>query len=416
MPQTTITQSHPDWRSFSNKAAKGVLFTNFAYKQKDTEMQALADSLPEGYELLLMTDHLEDTKEASFRCVAFIKLETKEIIFATAGTRLGFDEKGYHDVMDDALLVSHEKPRKLNPAQILNDMILDSLGNAAKEYKFHYSGHSLGAAMAEMQAADMDIKLTKKGLKTGDKDQVTAITFENPGTKPIIEKMYKEAGLPKEHIKKLNFLEFNNRDNIINSLNKQTGHTYEIIPHSQKERNPTSTQMVFEVVAKYVSELNPLLGKVFSLLAPGGLDSQLIKEHALTNFNEVFVQKAGTVRPSGPIIPLEEAYSGIKPIEYDKKIAGKISETQKAKGSVGKAELSMTKLDPKTKTVDRTIFSKKELKYALGKLIEFGAKKIGDAIIEHLEKRYNQDKSKKETPELKLQSAREVVGQISLRQ
>jgi hypothetical protein len=68
-------------------------------------------------------------------------------------------------------LIAQKKPAKMNPAQILNDMILDSLGEQAKDYKFHYTGHSLGAAMAEMQAVDMDIKLQQKGLnKPGEKD------------------------------------------------------------------------------------------------------------------------------------------------------------------------------------------------------------------------------------------------------
>ena len=164
------------------------------------------------------------------------------------------------------------KPAKMNPAQILNDMILDSLGEKAKDYKFHYTGHSLDAAMAEMQAVDMDIKLQQTGLKNpNEKDQITAVTFENPGTKPIVEKMYREAGLPEDSVKKLNFCEFNNRKNIINTLNAQSGTEYTIVPHSQKERNPNFVQMMFEVIAKYASGLSPLIGKAFSLLSPGGI-------------------------------------------------------------------------------------------------------------------------------------------------
>ena len=219
-----VEESHPDWSAFSGKAEQAVVFSNFAYKQKDEEMQEMADQMPEGYEMFLMTDHVDDSKEASFRCVAFMNQNTKEIVFATAGSRFAMDKPGLSDMYDDALMVAHNKPRKMNPAQVLNDMILDSLGEEAVNYKFHYTGHSLGAAMAEMQAADMDIKLTQNGLKKeGSKDQISAVTFENPGTKPMIEKMYEEAGLPKENASKLNFCEFNNRKNIINSLNEQTG-------------------------------------------------------------------------------------------------------------------------------------------------------------------------------------------------
>ncbi len=361
-----ISEDHQDWRAFSNQAHNGVLFTNFAYKGTDEKMQEAAKQIPPGYEMFLMSDHVTDSNEASFRCVAFLNKETKEIVFATAGTRPHFNKKGRDDLYDDALLVAQSKPAKMNPAQILNDMILDSLGEQAKDYKFHYTGHSLGAAMAEMQAIDMDIKLQKRGLKNpGEKDQITAVTFENPGTKPIVEKMYKEAGLPENSAKKLNFCVFNNRKNIINSLNEQSGTVYTIIPHSQKERNPTLVQMVFEVVAKYASEITPLLGKVFSLLAPGGIGMELPSDHSLSNFNKVFVQKAGKVKDKeGNIISMQEAYTQIKPIEYEENLASKIKNLQQTEKTTGKVEFSMDKFDEATGKLDRITFSRAELEKA----------------------------------------------------
>ena len=361
-----ISEDHQDWRAFNNQAHNGVLFTNFAYKGTDEKMQEAAKMIPPGYEMFLMSDHVVDSNEASFRCVAFLNKETKEIVFATAGTRPHLNQKGLDDLYDDALLVAQSKPAKMNPAQILNDMILDSLGEQAKDYKFHYTGHSLGAAMAEMQAVDMDIKLQKKGLKNhGEKDQITAVTFENPGTKPIVEKMYKEAGLPENSAKKLNFCAFNNRKNIINSLNEQSGTVYTIIPHSQKERNPNLVQMVFEVIAKYASEITPLLGKAFSLLAPGGIGMELPSDHSLSNFNKVFVQKAGKVKDKeGNIISMQEAYSQIKPIEYEESLANKIKTLQHTEKTTGKIEFSMDKFDETTGKLDRVTFSRAELEKA----------------------------------------------------
>ena len=63
-----VKESHPDWSAFSGKAEQAVVFSNFVYKQKDEEMQEMADQMPEGYEMFLMTDHVDDNKEASFRC------------------------------------------------------------------------------------------------------------------------------------------------------------------------------------------------------------------------------------------------------------------------------------------------------------------------------------------------------------
>jgi hypothetical protein len=408
-----IKESHPDWKSFNKKAREAVFFSNYAYSEKDKEMQELADKMPKGYEMFLMTDHVDDSKEASFRCVAFMNQETKEIVFATAGTRIGSDvKKGLSDLYDDALMVAHNKPRKMNPAQVLNDMILDSLGDEAKNYKFHYTGHSLGAAMAEMQAADMDIKLTKKGLKSETiKNQISAVTFENPGTKPMIEKMYKEAGLPKENIEKLNFSEFNNRKNMINSLNEQTGKTYTIIPHSQKERNPTLTQMVFEYVAKIATEVSPLLGKAFGLLAPGGITDNLQSEHSLENFDEVFVQKEGKVKiKGGEIVSLEEAYSGVKPIEFDQKVTTTIREAKSKNGNIGKQNLSMNKMNFST-GLDRQVFSSEELKMATKKELKMEPKKT--IIVEKNSRQSIIDRitSQKEiTGEMKLQTTAQIVG------
>jgi hypothetical protein len=367
-----ITSSHSDWRVFYGKAERAVFFSNYAYSQKDKEMQELANKIPQGYELFLMTDHVNEVGGASFRCVAFMNQNTKDIVFATAGSRFGLDKKGIADAYDDLRLAFHSKPRKMNPAQILNNIILDSLGEQAKDYKFHYTGHSLGAAMAELQAADMDIKLTKKNLKSDqDFNQISAVTFENPGTKPIIEGMYKNADLPKENISKLNFCEFNNRKNIINSLNEQTGRTYTIIPYSQKERNPSLIQMVFGFVAKTVSShISSIIGKAFGLLGVGGIFDNLQAEHSLNNFNEIFVKKEGKIKTTGGhITSMEEAYSNIKPLKFDQEIAEELFKLKEKNGNIGKQQFSMTQFDAATGKLIRIVFSNEELSKVANELV-----------------------------------------------
>ena len=422
MPSTTkvIEESHPDWNVFQNKAEQSVIFSNFAYKQQDDKMQAMVDQIPEGYELFLMTDHVEDVDKASFRCVAFMNQNTKDIVFATAGTRAGLDKKGAADLLDDALMVAQNNPRKMMPAQTLNEMVLDSLGEQAKEYNFHYTGHSLGAAMAEMQAADMDIKLRERGVKLEGKDgqkQLTAVTFENPGSKPMIEKMYEKAGLSQDCIAELNFCEFNNRKNIINDLNKQTGRTYTIVPHSQKERNPTPSQMVFEVAAKIAgTQVHRLLGKAFGLLGIGGITDSLEADHKLSNFNEVFIQKAGAVKnKDGDIISLEEAYSGIKPIQYDKDIAKELQNLKQDKGDVGKQNLSMTAIDSLAGEMIRVVFSNEELQKTMRSIVSMvapqSAKNMIDSIVKEgvKEKSPNADAKRDDASKLELPSAQDVV-------
>ena len=55
-----VEESHPDWKVFNGKAAQAVVFSNFAYQQKDEEMQKLADKMSKGYEMFLMTDHVQE--------------------------------------------------------------------------------------------------------------------------------------------------------------------------------------------------------------------------------------------------------------------------------------------------------------------------------------------------------------------
>ena len=104
--QRAISEEHPDWKAFDNQAHNGVIFTNFAYTETDEDMAKMAEQIPLGYEMFLMTDHVSDSKEASFRCVAFLNQDTKEIVFATAGTRPSLDQKGFDDLYDDGLQTS----------------------------------------------------------------------------------------------------------------------------------------------------------------------------------------------------------------------------------------------------------------------------------------------------------------------
>jgi hypothetical protein len=130
-------------------------------------------------------------------------------------------------------------------------------------------------------------------------------------------------------------------------------------------------QMVFEVVAKYVAELSPILGKALSLLAPGGIDTSLVSDHSLSNFDEVFVKQEGNIKnPEGQIVSLEEAYSGVKPVEYDSRVADNISSMKIENGNIGKKEFSMNKLNPETGKLDRLVFSSEEVKAAMHGLLK----------------------------------------------
>lgn len=291
--------SNSKWDKHYNNAGRASVLSNLVYYEQEhvEKFNELAKDVPDGFELLIMTDQLTDTTEASLRCIVFINHDTKEILFATAGTRPGTDQRTLDDLKDDLDLVEGKMPQKMKPAGALNSMILENLGEEAAEYKFHYTGHSLGAAMAEMQAADMDIKLRKKGMRKNDPSQISAVTFENPGTKPIIKEMYKQAGQNPELMGELNFTTFNNRKNFINSLNEQAGTTYEIVPHGQKERNPTTAEMFCAHIAKELKTVSKWLSIIFEILSYDAIS--VVNEHSITVFLDVMVDGKGDLKESG---------------------------------------------------------------------------------------------------------------------
>lgn len=296
MPNYDVIKNDSEWETYHNRAGKSVLFSNLAYYQEDERetFEKLAQDVPNGFELVVMSDHLGDTDEHSFRCIVYINNNTKEVLFATSGTRFLADERGKDDLADDMKLFKEERPDKMKPAETLNQMILDSLGKEAADYKFHYTGHSLGAAMAEMQAADMDIRLRQKGLRNqNDKEQISTVTFENPGTKPILEEMYRSAGYSKDCMKKLDLITFNNRDNLINTLNPQAGEVFTILPENQKERVATPAELFFAYLSEKFGDVSKNLSKFFKALSLG-VDAQAIEEHGIHNFNEIFVENKGS--------------------------------------------------------------------------------------------------------------------------
>ncbi|NRB10538.1 MAG: hypothetical protein HRU35_02840 [Rickettsiaceae bacterium] len=364
-----------NYKIFKNQAKEDTLFTSFAYKQVDedmaTAMQDIADNLPNNnYQLLLMTDHLFDTKKYSYRCAVFIDYENKKIVFANAGTRPKFDERGFHDLIDDGMLILRKQPFKVTQAAALNEMILDSLGDQAGEFEFHYTGHSLGAAVAEIAAVDMDIKLTERSKKQGkqfNKNQVSAVTFENPGTKPIVEKMYKKAGL-KNNTENLKFTTINNRNNIINTLNNQVVKPCEIVPSSQGARGTNPLQLFAAYLSKKICQISyTVVGRVISkaigLLAPGTLS--LATEHSLSNYERTFVEKKGVTRDQeGNVVTIEEAATDYKSVKYEKTIFLEL-QAMKKENNIGSPEYIMSYVDKNSLTTKFITCSQLELKTAV---------------------------------------------------
>lgn len=85
-----------------------------------------------------------------------------------------------------------------------------------KKPEIIHTGHSLGAVLAELCAV---------------KNQCRAVTFESPGTKPLVEKLEAEEKL---NLKKVDITIYNAEPNSINTLHEQIG---TVVPLYKQEKN-----------------------------------------------------------------------------------------------------------------------------------------------------------------------------------
>lgn len=93
--------------------------------------------------------------------------------------------ENYHDAIEET-------------ATEINDKLKSFLGDDAKNYKISYTGYSAGAALADCAASNMSISLRNQHSDYQIQDQhqqnkISSITFDNPGTQTLIEKMHADA-------------------------------------------------------------------------------------------------------------------------------------------------------------------------------------------------------------------------------
>lgn len=196
-------------------------------------------------ELVLFTDELLSNEAAHanhYRAALFVNNETKEIKVVTAGTRM---EEGTEiqksDLLDDTMLAAAQLPSKFKAAQALNEMIIENFGKDLAGYTIHYTGHSLGAALSDMAAADMALRL--KNADMLQKGKVSSTTFDNPGVKEIVAKMLPKDFNTSKLKEMVHFEAYNNRDNFINTMGSQMDEKYDITPSTLESRGFVSNMI-----------------------------------------------------------------------------------------------------------------------------------------------------------------------------
>ncbi|MBP7190067.1 MAG: hypothetical protein KA998_02330 [Rickettsiaceae bacterium] len=358
--------------------------------------------------------------------VVVIDTTKKKVTVITSGTRMDHDIKtAISDVKDDFLLTIGEEPKKLAPLKALNDIIIDQLNGELFDYKFNYTGHSLGGALSDCAATDMAIKLQNRGELT--KNKISTATFDNPGayTRVVkqLESAYKdrkeyeriehykavkkikhtkfldnasikkllrtEENIYREKINKLegiyeidnfrrlvDYKSFNNRPNAINTMDEQVGRKFTIVHKDQKDPN-----LFYTFIAYIAEELpNCFVKKWLYKFSFGPLGTQ-ISEHKMANFIDVLKDRKGKIlyedEDGKHQTTLRDIAHGTTLIEYDESLFKLIRTTKKRKGE--KAEYSMIK--EKNKKRYRIEFSKEQLERAKSELeIKKSGKDIKDYI------------------------------------
>lgn len=403
-----------------------------------------------GYDIIAVTTDLAHTHQDShyqYQAVAAINYDTKEVIVITAGTRLTNGIKNItSDTRDNLYLGIGFYPQKIYAAQRLNDRILQKLGDDnIKDYHFHYTGHSLGATLSDSAATDMGIKLHKKSLLT--KNKISTVTFDNPGSytivksqltsqyfqdkeceikrhknkmkeiskmkgsrllgatfkqwlskqearsieqmkhREILEELSKtKLTLNADWAKKINYKTFNNRPNLINTLDKQSGETFIIVPTEQTERNS------FFTFVGWVASKCPvkIIKRILYVISYGSLTEQ-IAEHSIDNFINFLKEENGKLiyKNSKDAEPtsLDEAAYNIKPIKYEEKLFKELKKTiarrPKASPNHEEPDHSMTFESDDKSYGTRIEFTKDELNLAKENILKHSTQHIFDEIKNH---------------------------------
>lgn len=415
-----------------SRVAKAAQLAGAIYSSDDDLKNSVGGLVSADVEAYRFSADGESKVEGNLKSIVLIDKKNKSVTIVTAGTRMDTTyEDMLSDLSDDFKLSIGIQPTKKVATQGMNDLILAKLGEEQGQYNFHYVGHSLGAVVSDIAATNMAIKLAKRDIPVEGK--ISTTTFDNPGSYTLVHKMlkkYKDNLTTQENTKyeraksslegdklkeaknehknakkaikdlKLNdfvdYKSFNNRENFINTNDKQAGKHYTIAPKDQKERGAFSRMM------GWLAEKMPgvVVKKLFKLLSYGSLVEQA-KEHSTENFIAVLKEENGKIlyhdEDKKVEVSILDFAHQTKPLEYNETIFESLE--KKALYDIRpmrdyvedvKPEFSMCK-DGK-----RVEFSREEL---VGCLSEENAKNIPQEVIKDLAMHLKMDKGYVARPE-----------------
>lgn len=203
--------------SIDSSLASGATVYECAALSSDVYMDKMRPPLPPGW-----TQYKHKEYPSGFAGACYIKNENtpSHIVFAHRGTF------NFNDILEDLNIVQEKFPYSHYESainffnEVCNELSKKYSSKELNEVQFTLTGHSLGGLLAEL------IGLCGNWWPT--------ITFENPGSKPIVKKYYRNQGIPEDRISDILGILANTCHtyhagvNIINTCNEQVGRTFRI--------------------------------------------------------------------------------------------------------------------------------------------------------------------------------------------
>ncbi|NDB83413.1 MAG: hypothetical protein EB127_11890 [Alphaproteobacteria bacterium] len=223
-----------------------------------TYAQKLPDNLSK-WKSIADSSHIQNT--AGFYGQVWVNTEHKQLVFVCSGTKI---DKGLSslikDAVNDAQLALGIIPSQFDLGvmrfidDIINnqqDRLLKEVGveyEDLKQYSLIFTGHSLGAALADGAA------LVAQKHRSLFKD-IKSITMENPGSKTLMENIYQDrkkygrGEVNLEEVKESYYI-VNNTPNLINATLEQCTERVFLNEHDEYLHNEEEGSWLFKLLKK----------------------------------------------------------------------------------------------------------------------------------------------------------------------
>ena len=270
------------------------------YNDQDDNKYLPPGRLPEGWDILTSSNDIGVPKPIRDGIVAksYFNAKSEAVIFAIQGTNIaGFNAiKSLHDIINDWGLFQNKVPNELSLVEqywnYTRDFICDPANNITVQYVM-LTGHSLGAALAELASAKL---------------KFSSVTFDSPGTKEILEK---NKELFTNYEEALNFVNdnvitYNAVPDIINTMAEHVGTVYTVYPDHKE---------LYHGLWRLVSFFK-IMDELFY-----GLKYSFLGNHKMSGILEQFDSDTGFPKVNGtisnPPVGVENGYNWYKSYDYN---------------------------------------------------------------------------------------------------